>query len=120
MSTSTDAILFYGYYLPDEDEIPDEAADTYLNTAAPVQIGYHCSDSSSVPFVCWGSSRTVAARGYPESITPTNLTVPAGVDEQIRAFATRHGLPLPGAPADPDWPEDKASDLGWWLVSWWG
>lgn len=124
MSTSTDAMLFYGYHLPEEVEVSEEAAASTFYGDAPVQIGYHCSQECEMPYVFWAASQTTARRGYPESIAPDELAgrVPdrAEIDEQIQAFAQQHSLPGPGEPLSEDWPDDKASDIGWWLASWWG
>lgn len=115
MSTSTDAVLFYGYHLPEETEVPEAA---YELLDGPVLVDYHCSGQYAMPYVYWATSRITARRGCPEPISPNDLDekTERRAAEPILAFAREHGLPAPGEQVD----DEKASELGWWLVSWWG
>ena len=118
MSTSTDAILVYGYHLPSQDDaelhIPEEASDLF-GGQHPVQIGYHCSDSYTMPYVYIKKSEIRAYRGTPKPIEALKYEV--GWDLQLREFAAKYGIPGPGDSIDM---YNRASDLGWWLMSWWG
>lgn len=116
MGVSTNAILFYGYHLPNEIEIPDEANQA----TGDVIVGWHCSDEAPMPYIYWKSSEVIAFRGSPKEL-PSTLPYTIGTYQQIIDFAKKYGLPEPGKPVDPNdkW-AGEASRIGWWLVSYWG
>jgi hypothetical protein len=119
MGTSTDAVLFFGYHLPEEVEVPESAYSVGYATG-PVQVDDHCSQECTMPYVFWAASRITAARGYPAPVAPADLTVDTTTaGREIIAFAKEHGIPGPGEVVD-GIAVVKASDLGWWLLSWWG
>jgi hypothetical protein len=110
MGVSTDAILFYGYHLGEEEtEVPEQAAEVY-GPDEPVLVGHHCSAAYTMHYLYVQASQTRASRGYPKEIT--DLGYQTGWDLRLTEFAKRFGLPLPS--------QDGASKPGWWLVSWWG
>ncbi len=119
MTVSTDAIIFFGYHLPEGTEIPDEASDLY-GEEDPVQVGWHCSDECLMPYVFWTKSEITARRGFPKEIPALNHTATVEMGKEIRKFAKQYRIPEPGEIIDPNWPDEKASELNWWLVSYWG
>jgi hypothetical protein len=111
MSTSTDAILFYGYHLQDfyfEDD--DTYEQLQMLYKAPVQIEEHCAPECEMYYIYYADSRTVARRGYPKQIE--RLPNMDDADYEIIEFARQYNLPLPGT--------ENTSEIGWWLASWWG
>jgi hypothetical protein len=87
----------------------------------PVTLGTHCSGEYPMWYLAIKASEQVARRGSPKSINPhamaafggnlPRLSTPSWNDQLI-AFADEFKLPRPG--------QDGASEIGWWLASYWG
>ncbi len=97
MSHSPSAHLFYGYHLPEDVKIPESAADTFCSDQVPVRIGHHGHEFGS-SYVALTATDVDADWNGPEAVDLPRLVaeLPADADEQIRAFASKHGLPAPG------------------------
>ncbi len=124
MGSSPDGFLFYGYAFPDEHEVPDQAAGTYMDDRYSVQIGRYGRERGT-PYVFWGPSQVWSADSpEPVDLAALAASLPASVDvdEEIRTFARTHGLPGPDEPAYPasDWDDSRTTAIGWWLVSHYG
>lgn len=118
MSTSTDAILAFGFDLG--EELPEQLSgeeggfDFYewaekragmswkpgdkdyfkrrdaMLAALPVSIETHCSGDCPMYFLAWNGSTQTARRGY-----PTNVVLPTPSEEQINAmrrFCDENGI----------------------------
>src|SRR5215217_6023399 len=87
-----------------------------LEESLPVEIGIHCSDQVPMYYIAVKGSVVTASRGYPEnvdrmvvrSVTHEN----SGWDKAIKDFVKEFEIPPPGV--------DEASEIGWWLASYWG
>lgn len=123
MGHSPDAYLFYGYTLSDDFELPDSASDTFLRDGEPVRIGFY-GYKSSTPYVEITSTAARASDYGPEKVDLLGLiaALPDDAEDQLRAFATAHGLPQPGERIDPDseYDDETASEVGWWLAAQYG
>lgn len=131
MSTSTDAILAYGYDLG--ENLPFIGVDDYqypgwwdgeedFESAAvrrlieadpqakyaglPVGIETHCSDRSPMYALVIKATVTTASRGYPETIT--DLTMPEGAQEHMAWAVEVLGLDVGDV------------QPAWLLFSYWG
>lgn len=116
MSTSTDAILFYGYcwddqvdFWPDDEETDWE--ERYANLAGPDKpfctIGRHCSGDYPMPYVAVGKTVMRAWRGEPRSIDTDLHSIPLSWRDELDKFCALMGIDV----------SDKHP--GWFLVSWW-
>lgn len=144
MSTSTDAILFYGFLIdeekdPYEHEMLTEPASGDLDeiwatkfklydegssgedysfekisshqAKYPVEIVMHCSSDSPMYAVAIKNTKTEANRGYARIINicaPDALNEPC-YDSQLQQFCVDFGLRV-----------REASEMNWYLVSYWG
>jgi hypothetical protein len=122
MGQSTDAILFYGYHLP-EDYVPNEEATELYKKEEPVLVGKHCSGDCPMYYVYIVESQTRAWRGNAQPIDPDQLREMdmrggAKWNGQLFDFAERYALPNPGEEVGEYL--GSASTMGWWLVSYWG
>lgn len=119
MGVSTNAYLFYGYHLPEDFEPPEEATELW---EGDVLMGSHCSMDCPMWYVYIKGSETRAWRGEPQPVNVRDMAYKAypsdDWDNKIRSFAVKYGLPVPGENIDLD--GGQASDLGWWLASYWG
>ena len=83
------------------------AAKATINDEFGCDIGRHCSDGCSMPYVYAMESRVVASRGCPENVTTDSPCV-GEWDALLAKFMTELGIerphPLPR----------------WWLASYWG
>jgi hypothetical protein len=104
MGVSTDAILFYGWLIP-EDEQPWEDEPPW-DSKSPCGVGYHCSNDYPMYYIHHQDLHIVARRGYPESLGGLPEITDEQVD-QLYAFAKKL-----------DWTPD--TPLSWHLVSMWG
>lgn len=124
MGQSTDGIVFYGYWFSDDHEDNEHLEEVALEQSsnARVQIGTHCSDDYPMYYVYVGASQVTAWRGYPQPLDQERINESriASWDLELQQFAIEHGLTAPGTVAgEKDW-DDKTSEVGWWLVSYWG
>lgn len=115
MSTSTDALLYYGFDLPDglacsrsdvlialginpplgeEDEDWEQAAEEEHLLPLGVTIGSHCSLSWPIFFVAAADSCLEAYRGSPHTFDDLP-SVPEEVKQRLRDYAAALGLPPP-------------------------
>jgi hypothetical protein len=121
MGHSPDAHLFYGYTLPDEYEVPESADGTYLDRSVPVRIGHYGYEHEGVYVEITATAAWASDYGTERVDLPGLIAaLPDDADDQLRAFATEHGLPLPGQKADGEWSVETASDIGWWLAAAYG
>lgn len=73
-----------------------------------VDIGYHCSDSCSMPYVYIKESEILARRGYPKIVTTSNLIVKPSWNDSLKTFIKEINIEVPH------------EDARWNLVSYWG
>lgn len=117
MGHSTDAIIFYGYHLPEDTEVPDEVHDLY-GKEHPVLVGTHCSGEYPMYYVYIQETETTAYRGYPKQITANTFDAPhIEWYAKLRDFAQEYGIPFAGDEGEYG---DDVSEVGWWLVSYEG
>lgn len=126
MGVSTDAILFYGFPLDDEDkqfedgypwereykEICDFIAEKYgykgddnwgFADKLKVIIGYHCCEEEEMYYIAIEESIIKANRGFPKEIS--NLNIKPNWDKQLQEFYSKLKIKV-----------DKSK---WWMVSNW-
>lgn len=130
MGQSTDALLFYGFLLKEEDvpwgdEDPERWLVKQLGLGSPSEqdpgywarkrqaladlactIETHCSGEYPMFAVIIKGTRSAAHRGDPVRFSPANLTIDPQWDAQLRAFATTFNLPF--------------EEPSWLLASYWG
>lgn len=133
MSTSTDAILFYGYVWDEEDKpspwttgVDDDrdeedwktrygrlkgidpedwrALDAIAETS-PCLVDTHCMATCPMAYVAVRASLTISCRGFPSEIL--SLAVEPVWPEQLATFCQDLGIDVSGKKA------------AWWLVSYW-
>jgi hypothetical protein len=75
-----------------------------------VDIGQHCSDGCTMPYVSLIASLTLARRGYPESLGQKLPDADPGWAAKIDAFMEKFKIEKPEGQTAPQW----------WLASWWG
>lgn len=73
-----------------------------------VEIGRHCSDECSMPYVYVACSKVLAYRGYPKEITPDMMAVNPEWESMLWRFCADLGI------------EPPQENPQWWLVSFWG
>lgn len=72
-------------------------------------IGSHCSDSCSIPYIAIASAGILAYRGYPKPISADDLKTDPAWDGLLRKFCEDVGITPP-----------EGQEPRWWLVSYWG
>ena len=130
MTVSTDAILFYGVLLKEEDvekvvekffgEEPEDSDDTgtFLDIwdehhVPGVELVTHCYDSYPEYAIALEGTVTIAARGYPQEISLAKLIAP-DAPNGIDPIAEQ--LKLMGFPKSViKW---AGQNTKWWMVSW--
>lgn len=120
MGVSTNGILWYGYHFDEGEVEVDKWED--LPESTGVTMGVHCSDSVPMYYLAIKSSELTAYRGSPKLVNPYKTAAHSGNprpgdmrgdwDKELLAFAEVFGLPAPDT--------NGASELGWWLASYWG
>lgn len=75
-----------------------------------VEVGQHCSDKCSVPYVAVAASRTTARRGYPVDMSEKGMVTLAEWDGMLDRWFHETGAEKPEGQNVPRW----------WLVSYWG
>jgi hypothetical protein len=126
MSTSTDAMLFYGYVWTDEESPPwssddesgddEDEEDRYARRAgfgkglarAKCEIVHHCSDSCIMYGVAVKSTVTTAWRGSPKKIDPAKMAPKPEWADALRSYCEHMGI------------KTGNRKPAWHLVSWWG
>jgi hypothetical protein len=73
-----------------------------------VEVGQHCSDSCSMPYLEIVSAGFMARRGYPEELDVSKLTEKPEWTAMLDRWLAELGI---------EKPQDRPR---WWLVSWWG
>jgi len=128
MGVTTDAILFYGFELKDEDGeevgdldyfltgseeecnweelVEEKTGKTYQDW--DVKFDCHCSDSYPIWYICINSAGKGAKRGYAVEITSATLQVDKcqAWSARLKAFCDAMGI--------------ECHSSAWLLVSWWG
>lgn len=118
MGISTDAVLFYGYHLPEDVEIDEEIHELW-GKEHKVLVGTHCSGEAPMYYVYIVESEQTARMGYPKQIHREliNSLLTEVWNGYLLEFAAKHEIPLPNTEVDE---YSKTSEIGWWLVSYWG
>lgn len=122
MGQSTDAIVFYGYHFDEDHEDVDHLMALYENqpwdSNALVRIDTHCSGDYPMYYVYVDASRVWASRGYPKLLDVQKIASSwqSSWDLELQEFAIEHGLTAPGTASE----YSSTSEVGWWLVSYWG
>jgi hypothetical protein len=110
MGQSTDAILMYGVCIEEgsniHEYIEEEGNELYDmqfdgTKDGDVVIETHCSCDYPMYFIGYESTRTLASRGYPKSVDPTQPVDSA----ELKAFLAKHNI--------------DDSNMGWHLFSMW-
>lgn len=73
-------------------------------------VGWHCSDECSMPYVYVKSTEIMASRGYPEALDLQSMALltPGGTS-LLESFLNALGIEPP-----------EGQQPGWWLTSYWG
>jgi hypothetical protein len=72
-------------------------------------IGGHCSEQTTMPYVFIQGSEKLASRGYPERFDPDEMHADDAWNDRLNRFLKELGIRPP-----------KKQKPGWWLVSYWG
>jgi len=73
------------------------------------EIGRHCSGDCPMPYITIAGSGKTVHRGYPETLTTSNLNISPEWDEMLERFMKELGISPP-----------EGHSPGWWLASYWG
>src|SRR5215217_6040867 len=125
MGVSTDGILVFGIDLGEElPEFLEDFEDTWWDFTDsisgetdykkksefrdnfPIDLVRYCSYEYPMFILDVNGTETTVARGYVEEIVPSDLVVPQGKIDALKAFCEEYGI---------EWQEPK-----WLLCSMWG
>lgn len=132
MGQSTNAMLFFGFHVGDEDELPEwlefteeiEDFDAWLAMKAglpkggtyaeqrkiaagcPADLFTHCSSDHPMYILGVRGAELIAHRGFPTEMSATHLEISQGKILRFKGWCAANNIP---------YEEPK-----WWLCSYWG